>query len=41
MGKEMQSEMIRDKLSYICKKFRLEGELLLYRLIPNGHINRA
>ena len=37
----MQSEMIRDKLSYICKKFRLQGELLLYRLIPNGHINRA
>ncbi len=32
---------MKEKLSYICKKFRLPGELLLYRLIPNGHINTA
>ncbi len=32
---------IRDKLQFLCKQFRLEGELILYRLIPNGHINTA
>jgi len=32
---------IREKLSYICKQFRIPGELILYRLIPNGHINTA
>ncbi len=30
-----------EKLQYICRRFRLEGELLLYRMIPNGHINTA
>ena len=37
----MQNDPIREKLSYICRKFRLQGDLLLYRLIPNGHINTA
>ena len=37
----MQSENIEAKLSYICKKFRLDGDLILYRWIPTGHINTA
>ena len=38
----MQDEArIKEKLAYICKQFRLPGELILYRLIPNGHINTA
>lgn len=37
----MESENIKAKLSYICKKFRLPGEVILYRWIPNGHINTA
>ncbi len=32
---------IREKLQFLCKQFRLEGELILYRLIPTGHINTA
>ena len=32
---------IKDKLAYICQKFRVPGDLILYRLIPNGHINTA
>ncbi len=32
---------IREKLQYICRQFRLTGEIILYRLIPNGHINTA
>ncbi len=32
---------IKEKLAYICKQFRLEGELIIYRLIPTGHINTA
>ncbi len=38
----MQEEKhLKEKLSYICKKFRLPGELILYRWIPTGHINMA
>lgn len=29
------------KLSYICKRFRIGGDLIIYRLIPSGHINTA
>ncbi len=29
------------KLSYICKRFRIDGDLIIYRLIPSGHINTA
>jgi len=36
-----EEKEIHEKLSYICKQFRLPGELILYRLIPNGHINTA
>ena len=40
--KTVQDEArIKEKLAYICKQFRLPGELILYRLIPNGHINTA
>ena len=34
-------ENIKEKLAYICKEFRIPGELILYRLIPTGHINTA
>ena len=37
----MQPDGIREKLAYICREFRIPGELILYRLIPNGHINTA
>ena len=36
-----EEKEIREKLAYICRRFRLPGELILYRLIPNGHINTA
>ena len=42
--KHMEShsgDEIREKLAYICKKFRIPGELILYRMIPTGHINTA
>ena len=32
---------IKEKLSYICSQFRIEGEILVYRWIPSGHINTA
>ena len=32
-------EDIQEKLAYVCQAFRLEGEILRYRLIPSGHIN--
>ncbi|MCR5825516.1 MAG: aminoglycoside phosphotransferase family protein [Oscillospiraceae bacterium] len=32
---------MKDKLSYLCRQFRLRGELLVYRPIPSGHINTA
>ena len=32
---------IREKLACICRQFRIPGELILYRRIPNGHINTA
>ena len=35
------NDPLRDKLAYICKQFRLPGELIIYRLIPSGHINTA
>ena len=31
----------REKLQYICQQFRIDGEVILYRWIPKGHINRA
>jgi len=32
---------IKEKLSYICSQFRIEGDILAYRWIPSGHINTA
>lgn len=34
-------DKIKEKLSYICKQFRIPGDLIIYRLIPSGHINTA
>ncbi len=31
----------KEKLAYICKQFRIEGDILVYRWIPSGHINTA
>ena len=35
-----QKEM-KNKLQYICEQFRIPGEVILSRWIPNGHINEA
>ena len=32
---------MKEKLAHICRCFRLDGELILYRFIPSGHINSA
>ena len=32
-------QSMEEKLAYICKAFRVEGEIIKYRLIPSGHIN--
>ena len=32
---------VKEKLEYICSQFRIEGEILVYRWIPAGHINTA
>ena len=32
---------IKEKLAYICSQFRIEGDILVYRWIPAGHINTA
>ena len=29
------------KLSYICSQFRIQGEILVHRWIPSGHINEG
>ncbi len=31
----------KEKLAYILKQFRIEGEIVVYRWIPSGHINTA
>ena len=31
----------KEKLAYILKQFRIEGDILVYRWIPSGHINTA
>jgi len=36
-----RTENMEAKLAYICKQFRLPGELILQRWIPTGHINTA
>ena len=37
----MQDDPIKEKLTYICKQFRIPGDILVYRWIPSGHINTA
>ena len=32
---------VKEKLAYICSQFRIEGDILVYRWIPAGHINTA
>ena len=34
-------EKLKDKLQYLCRQFRIPGEIILSRRIPNGHINDA
>ena len=36
-----EEDKIKEKLSYICSLFRIDGEILVYRWIPSGHINTA
>jgi len=36
-----EDDKIREKLSYICSLFRIDGDILVYRWIPSGHINTA
>lgn len=41
-GDQVQDDVrLKEKLSYICKQFRIRGEILAYRYIPSGHINTA
>jgi Ser/Thr protein kinase RdoA (MazF antagonist) len=37
----MEEDALREKLQYICRQFRISGEVMLYRWIPKGHINKA
>lgn len=41
MNEMERKENMEAKLAYICKRFRLPGELILQRWIPTGHINTA
>lgn len=36
-----KDDPVYQKLSYICKQFRIDGDLIIYRVIPSGHINTA
>lgn len=36
-----ERDEMHEKLSRICKAFRIPGELIIYRFIPSGHINTA
>ena len=41
MVKDINRDELNAKLAYICQQFRIPGELILSRWIPNGHINEA
>ena len=41
MFKLIENEKVKEKLAYICHRFRIPGELIIYRRIPTGHINTA
>ena len=36
-----ENDQVKEKLAYICKQFRIPGEIIIYRWIPSGHINTA
>ena len=36
-----ENDQLKEKLAYICKQFRIPGEIIIYRWIPAGHINTA
>ena len=36
-----ETDKIKEKLTYICRLFRIDGDILVYRWIPSGHINTA
>lgn len=36
-----ENDQVKEKLAYICKQFRIPGEIIIYRWIPAGHINTA
>ncbi len=41
MATDINRDELNAKLAYICQQFRLPGEMILSRWIPNGHINEA
>lgn len=41
MKKYCPDEKTKTKLEFICRQFRIPGELIIYRFIPSGHINTA
>ena len=41
INNQTENDPVRDKLSFICREFRIPGELIIYRFIPSGHINTA
>ena len=41
MGLDNVQEEMKTKLQYLCQQFRIPGEVILSRWIPNGHINEA
>ncbi len=41
MALDNVQEEMKNKLQYICEQFRIPGEVILSRWIPNGHINEA
>ena len=36
-----ETAVSKEKLTSICRQFRIDGEILVYRWIPAGHINTA
>lgn len=35
------ADPVYKRLAYICDRFKIEGELMVYRYIPSGHINTS
>lgn len=36
-----KSDPVYQKLSFLCREFRVQGEIIIYRYIPSGHINTS